>query len=154
MMRKEGMKMKKSIAIVSIILMTILPALMGAAQAKAVEYKSTYRGVRTQPVYGIATTAAAPSTSFQSTSAYSGQWSNETSEALLNNDGSVNSGAYLSSGPHRAKNDVTPPLPPNPDPTTNPNDTGNVPLGEGILALLMMAGSYAVARKKSERIKE
>lgn len=146
--------MKKSIAIVSIILMTILPALMGAAQAKAVEYKSTYRGVRTQPVYGIATTAAAPSTSFQSTSAYSGQWSNETSEALLNNDGSVNSGAYLSSGPHRAKNDVTPPLPPNPDPTTNPNDTGNVPLGEGILALLMMAGSYAVARKKSERIKE
>lgn len=146
--------MKKNIAIVSIILMTILPALMGAAQAKAVEYKSTYRGVRTQPVYGIATTAAAPSTSFQSTSAYSGQWSNETSEALLNNDGSVNSGAYLSSGPHRAKNDVTPPLPPNPDPTTNPNDTGNVPLGEGILALLMMAGSYAVARKKSERIKE
>lgn len=146
--------MKKSIAIVSIILMTILPALMGAAQAKAVQYKSTYRGVRTQPVYGIATTAAAPGTSFQSTSAYSGQWSNETSEALLNNDGSVNSGAYMTSGPNRAKNDVTPPLPPNPDPTKDPNDTGNVPLGEGILALLMMAGSYAVARKKSERIKE
>lgn len=146
--------MKKSIAIVSIILMTILPALMGAAQAKAVQYKSTYRGVRTQPVYGIATTAATPGTSFQSTSAYSGQWSNETSEALLNNDGSVNSGAYLSSGPNRARNDVTPPLPPNPNPTTDPNDTGNVPLGEGILALLMMAGSYAVARKKSERIKE
>lgn len=146
--------MKKSIAIVSIILMTILPALMGAAQAKAVQYKSTYRGVRTQPVYGIATTAAAPGTSFQSTSAYSGQWSNETSEALLNNDGSVNSGAYMTSGPNRAKNDVTPPLPPNPDPTKDPNDTGNVPLGEGVLALLMMAGSYAVARKKSERIKE
>lgn len=145
--------MKKSIAIVSIILMTILPALMGAAQAKAVQYKSTYRGVRTQPVYGIATTAAAPGTSFQSTSAYSSQWSNETSEALLNNDGSVNSGAYLSSGPHRAKKD-DPIMPPNPDPTTDPNDTGNVPLGEGILALLLMAGSYAVARKKSERIKE
>jgi hypothetical protein len=154
MMRKEGKKMKKSIAIVSIILMTILPALMGAVQAKAVQYKSTYRGVRTQPVYGIATTAAAPGTSFQSTSAYSGQWSNETSKALLNNDGSVNSGAYLSSGPNRAKNDWTPPLPPNPDPTKDPNDTGNVPLGEGVLALLMMAGSYAVARKKSERIKE
>lgn len=152
-MRKEGMNMKKSIAIVSIILMTILPALMGAAQAKAVQYKSTYRGVRTQPVYGIATTAAAPGTSFQSTSAYSSQWSNETSEALLNNDGSVNSGAYLSSGPHRAKKD-DPIMPPNPDPTTDPNDTGNVPLGEGILALLLMAGSYAVARKKSERIKE
>ena len=146
MMRKEGMNMKKSIAIVSIILMTILPALMGAAQAKAVQYKSTYRGVRTQPVYGIATTAAAPGTSFQSTSAYSGQWSNETSEALLNNDGSVNSGAYLSSGPHRAKNDVTPPLPPNPDPTTNPNDTGNVPLGEGVLALMFLACAYVISK--------
>ena len=145
--------MKKSIAIVSIILMTILPALMGAAQAKAVQYKSTYRGVRTQPVYGIATTAAAPGTSFQSTSAYSGQWSNETSEALLNNDGSVNSGAYMTSGPNRAKKD-DPIMPPNPDPTKDPNDTGNVPFGEGVLALLMMAGSYAVARKKSERIKE
>ena len=153
-MRKEEMNMKKSIAIVSIILMTILPALMGAAQAKAVQYKSTYRGVRTQPVYGIATTAATPKAAFQSTSAYSSQWSNETSEALLNNDGSVNSGAYLSSGPNRAKNDVTPPLPPNPNPTTDPNDSGNVPLGEGLLALMMMAGSYAVARKKSERIKE
>ena len=145
-MRKEGKKMKKSIAIVSIILMTILPALMGAAQAKAVQYKSTYRGVRTQPVYGIATTAAAPKAAFQSTSAYSGQWSNETSEALLNNDGSVNSGAYMTSGPNRAKNDVTPPLPPNPDPTTNPNDTGNVPLGEGILALMFLACAYVISK--------
>lgn len=137
--------MKKSIAIVSIVLMAILPALMGAAQAKAVEYKSTYRGVRTQPVYGIATTAATPKTAFQSTSAYSGQWSNETSEALLNNDGSVNSGAYLSSGPHRAKKD-DPIMPPNPDPTTDPNDTGNVPLGEGVLALMFLACAYAISK--------
>lgn len=137
--------MKKSIAIVSIVLMVLLPALTGAAQAKAVEYKSTYRGVRTQPVYGIATTAATPGTSFQSTSAYSGQWSNETSEALLNNDGSVNSGAYLSSGPHRAKKD-DPIMPPNPDPTTDPNDTGNVPLGEGVLALMFLACAYVISK--------
>ena len=35
--------MKKSIAIVSIILMTILPALMGAAQAKAVQPQRSNR---------------------------------------------------------------------------------------------------------------
>lgn len=149
--------MKKSIAIVSIVLMAILPALIGAAQAKAVQYKSTYRGVRTQPVYGIATTAAAPTATFQSTSAYSSQWSNETTETLLNNDGSVNSGAYMTSGPNRAKKDgigtpgggINPP-----DDDDDDNTENGTPLGEGILALLMMAGSYAVARKKSERIKE
>lgn len=145
MMRKEGKKMKKNIAIVSIILMTILPALMGAAQAKAVEYKSTYRGVRTQPVYGIATTAAAPKAAFQSTSAYSSQWSNETTESLLNIDGSVNSGAYMTSGPQRAKKDGTL-TPPNPE--VDPNDDGNTPLGEGIFALLMMAGGYALRRRR------
>ena len=145
--------MKKSIAIVSIILMTILPALMGAAQAKGVQYKSTYRGVRTQPVYGIATTATAPTTTFQSTSAYSGQWSSDPSSSLLNSDGSVNSGAYMTSGPHRAKKDDVLP-PPNPDDPDEKEDDGNTPLGEGMLALMMMAGSYAVARKKSKRIKE
>lgn len=138
-------KMMRKMMVVALLM------LMGAAQAKAVEYKSTYRGVRTQPVYGIATTAAAPSTSFQSTSAYSGQWSNETSEALLNNDGSVNSGAYMTSGPNRAKNDVTPPLPPNPDPTTDPNDTGNVPLGEGVLALMFLACAYAISKVSRRR---
>lgn len=138
--------MKNNIAIVSIILMAILPALTGAAQAGAVEYKSTYRGVQTQPVYSTVTTVSTttPTATFQSTSAYSSQWSNEPSETLLNNDGSVNSGAYMSSGPHHAKKDGI--LPPNPEP--DPNDDGNVPLGEGILALLMMAGGYAVARRR------
>ena len=138
--------MKNNIAIVSIILMAILPALSGAAQAGAVEYKSTYRGVQTQPVYSTVTTVSTttPTATFQSTSAYSSQWGNETSEALLNNDGSVNSSAYMSSGPHYAKKDGI--LPPNPEP--DPNDDGNVPLGEGILALLMMAGGYAVRRRR------
>lgn len=137
--------MKKSIAIVSIILMTILPALIGAAQAEAVQYKSTYRGVRTQPVYGIATTAAAPTATFQSTSAYSSQWSNETTETLLNNDGSVNSGAYLSSGPNRAKKDEigTPGGGINP-PGDDDNTENGTPLGEGVLALMFLACAYAI----------
>lgn len=140
------MKMRRYIAIVAILTMVLLPALMGAAQAGAVEYKSTYRGIQAQPVYGIATTAAAPTATFQSTSSYSGQWNSDPSSSLLNNDGSVNSGAYMTSGPNRAKKDEV--LPPNPD--VDDDDSGNVPLGEGVLALLMMAGSYAVARKKKE----
>ena len=139
------MKMRRYIAIVAILTMVLLPALMGAAQAGAVEYKSTYRGVQAQPVYGIATTAAAPTATFQSTSSYSGQWNSDPSSSLLNNDGSVNSGAYMTSGPNRAKKEDV--LPPNPD-VDDENDSGNVPLGEGVLALLMMAGGYAVVRKK------
>lgn len=136
--------LRNSIVILAAIL---LPALCGAAQAGAVEYKSTYRGIRTQPVYGIATTAAAPSATFQSTSAYSGQWEQQEN-TLLNNDGSVNSGAYMSSGPRRAKMDV---LPPNPD--VDDDDPGNVPLGEGMLALMLFACAYAtykVSRRRKE----
>ena len=142
--------MKKSIAIVSIILMTILPALMGAAQAKAVQYKSTYRGVRTQPVYGIATTAAAPTATFQSTSAYSSQWSNETTETLLKNDGSVNSGAYMSSGPRRAKMDGPGSSPGTPGGTLDPN--AQQPLGDGLLVLMLMAVAYMGIRLRKRAI--
>ena len=41
-----------------------------------------------------------------------------------------------------------------PDEDDDDNTENGTPLGEGILALLRMAGSYAVARKKSKRIKE
>lgn len=136
--------MRRYIAIVAILTMVLLPALIGAVQAGAVNYKSTYRGVQSQPVYGIATTATVPSATFQSTSAYSEQWSSTPTSTLLNSDGSVNSGAYMTSGPSRAKKDDI--LPPNPD--IDDDDPGNVPLGEGLFALLMMAGGYAFARRK------
>lgn len=138
--------LRNSIVILAAIL---LPALMGAAQAGAVEYKSTYRGIRTQPVYGIATTAAAPSATFQSTSVYSGQWSNEASSTLLNSDGSVNSGAYMSSGPNRAKKEDL--LPPNPE--VDEDDPGNVPLGDALIPLALFACAY-VTYKVSRRRKE
>ncbi len=148
--------LRNSIVILAAIL---LPALMGAAQAGAVEYKSTYRGIRTQPVYGIATTAAAPSATFQSTSAYSGQWSSEPSSTLLNSDGSVNSGAYMSSGPNRAKkadddndgydDDTGMPV----NPVIGGGDGGNTPLGDVLLPLTLLACAY-VTYKVSRRRKE
>lgn len=133
--------------------MVLLPALTGAATSGAVEYKSTYRGVQAKPVYGIATTATTPNAAFRSTSAYSTQWNDEPSSSLLNSDGSVNSGAYMSSGPHYAKKDgvgdpsggIDPP-----DDDDDDNTENGTPLGEGVLALLMMAGGYAVARRKRE----
>ena len=148
MKSEEDKIMKKSIAIVGIVLMALLPALMGAAQAGAVEYQSTYRGVQAEPVHGIGTTATPPNTTFQSTSAYSGQWNNETSATLLNSDGSVNADIYgvgkTASGPRRSPG----------TPGGNPDEGDQQPLGEGLLALMMMAGAYALARRKNERVSE
>lgn len=141
--------MKRSIVIVAIWTMVLLPALTGAATSGAVEYKSTYRGVQAKPVYGIATTATTPNAAFRSTSAYSTQWNDEPSSSLLNSDGSVNSGAYMTSGPNRAKKDEV--LPPNPE--VDDDDSGNVPLGDGLLLLLALALVYALARRKT-RIQE
>ena len=137
--------MKKSIAIVSIVLMAILPALMGAAQAGAVEYKSTYRATQNTNyrIQSVAPAAAtAPVATFQSTSAYSDQWSGEQPSTLLNSDGSVNTGAYMGGGPRRAKKDEIN----NPGDPDDDDDSGNVPLGEGLLALMFLACAYAISK--------
>jgi hypothetical protein len=135
--------LRNSIVILAVIL---LPALMCAAQAGAVEYKSAYRGIRTQPVYGIATTAAAPSATFQSTSAYaSPEWAEESS---LNSDGSVNEEVYMaetetySTRPRRVK-----------DPDDDDDDRYNGPVGDALIPLALLACAYAIY-KVSRRRKE
>lgn len=138
MMEKERMTIMKIIRGIVMMWLALMPML-----AAAVEYKSTYRGA-VQPTFGIATTATAPSATFQSTSAYSSQWTAEQS-TMLNSDGSVNSGAYLTSGPNRAKKDEI--LPPNPE--IDPNDPGNVPLGEGLWLLVLLAAGYAARKRTS-----
>jgi len=68
--------------------------LIGAVEAQAVDYKSTYKGQERsmQPTeYQIAQTATAPAVGFQSTSAMP---VNSTSESTLNEDGTVNAEAY------------------------------------------------------------
>ena len=146
--------MKNTILRNSIVILTVilLPALMGAAQAGAVEYKNSYQqSVVSHHLSAVGYQGTtAPSAAFQSTSAYSSQWSEESSSTLLNSDGSVNSGAYMSSGPCRAKMDgpsggIDPP-----DKEDDDNTENGTPLGEGMLALMLMAGGYAVARRKRE----
>ncbi|MBR7154317.1 MAG: hypothetical protein IKD12_03300 [Paludibacteraceae bacterium] len=134
-------------------MIALLPAL-----AAAVEYKSTYGGAYTQPGYGVAVTTTVPSATFQSTSAYSEQWASREEQPSINEDGSVNGSAYgvgRRPGLRRldANNDgyddVTG-LPVNP--IVDPNDPGNVPLGEALLPLLLMALVYfAIRRKRSVR---
>ena len=128
----------------------IMIALACAAQATAVDYKGTYKGSRIQPTIGVATTATAPTVGFQSTSAYSNSFE-EQSQPMLNADGTVNAEAYgvgQSNAPGRHIRTATP----NPD--VDPNDPGNVPLGDGLIALMLCACAYLIVRatRKEKKI--
>lgn len=140
-----------------VMILAFLPALLSAAQAQAVDYKSTYKGVRyEQPYqhaeYKVASTATAPAVGFQSTSAYSGQFSSET-QSMLNSDGSVNGDAYMGSLPGRSirKTESTNPG----TPTDEDEEEGEQqPLGDGLMALMLCACAYLIVRatRKEEKI--
>ena len=137
-----------------VMILAFLPALLSAVQAQAVDYKSTYKGVRyEQPrqhvEYKVAATATAPMAGFQSTSAYSSQFSTGE-QSTLNSDGTVNSAAYgigsrLPGSIRRAKTNINNP--------GDPDEDGNTPIGDAILPLLMMSlafcGYLYLRRKRS-----
>ena len=129
---------------VATLIIALLPALTGAAQAGAVEYKNNYRDVH-QPVYQIqAVSTAAPTATFQSTSAYSGQWNQDDRQSMLNEDGSMNTEVYMSSSPRRA--------PGTPGGELDPNK--QQPIGDGLWALMLLACAYLIVRatRKEEKI--
>ena len=142
-----------------VMILAFLPALLSAVQAQAVDYKSTYKGVRyEQPrqhvEYKVAATATAPMAGFQSTSAYSSQFSTGE-QSTLNSDGTVNSAAYGIGSRHlgsirRTESNINNPD----DPDDDEEDDGNVPLGDAVLPLLMMSlafcGYLYLRRKRSE----
>jgi len=142
-----------------VMILAFLPALLSAVQAQAVDYKSTYKGVRyEQPrqhvEYKVAATATAPMAGFQSTSAYSSQFSTGE-QSTLNSDGTVNSAAYGIGSRHpgsirRIESNINNPD----DPDDDEEDEGNVPLGDAVLPLLMMSlafcGYLYLRRKRSE----
>lgn len=129
----------------SIVLVGLL--LVGAVQAEAVEYKSTYKGSQhgihatTMMERGVQT--AAPSAVFQSTSAYSGQLQETSTTPMLNSDGTVNADAYgvgqtsAAKHPGHIRRD-----PNNPVIDDEEEDPGN-PVGDGLWALLALALGYA-----------
>ena len=133
-----------------VMILAFLPALFSAAQAQAVDYKRTYKGVRyEQPrqhvEYKVATTATAPTMGFQSTSAYAApEWAEQP---MLNSDGTVNEGAYMSSASN---------APSGPRRVGGTPGQGEVkqPLGDAVLPLLFMSlafcGYLYLRRKRSE----
>ena len=143
-----------------VMILAFLPALLSAAQAQAVDYKSTYKGTQyEQPrqyvEYKVATTATTPAVGFQSTSAYSGQFSNGQ-QSMLNSDGTVNGDAYMGSLPGRSirrggeGSDTN---------TGTPDDEEEAegeqqPLGDGLMALMLCACAYLIVRatRKEEKI--
>lgn len=140
---------------VAILIMALLPALLGAAQAGAVDYQTKYKGtmynVQSTTSYGV----AAPVTTFQSTSAYaSPEWAEESATPMLNADGSVDGSAYMGgaanapAGPRRAP--VTGPG----TPGGQLNPSTQQPLGDGLMALMLCACAYLIVRatRKEEKI--
>ena len=140
--------------IVAILIMALLPALLGAAHAGAVDYQTKYKGtmynVQSTTSYGV----AAPVTTFQSTSAYaSPEWVEESATPMLNSDGSVSAGADMGekvvSGPHRA--------PGTPGGNLNKDDQQlGAPLGDALIPLMLCMCAYAIykvsRRRKEEKI--
>lgn len=133
-----------------VMILAFLPALLSAAQAQAVDYKSTYKGVRyEQPYqhaeYKVASTATAPMAGFQSTSAYSGQFSNGQ-QSMLNNDGSVNGEAYMGSLPGRSirkSGNGSSYNPGTPD-DDEEKEGEQQPLGDALLPMMMLLCAYAI----------
>ena len=143
-----------------VMILAFLPALLSAAQAQAVDYKSTYKGTQyEQPrqyvEYKVATTATTPAVGFQSTSAYSGQFSNGQ-QAMLNSDGTVNGDAYMGSLPGRSirkSGTGSSDQPGTPD-EGEEEEGEQQPLGDGLMALMLCACAYLIVRatRKEEKI--
>ena len=129
----------------SILLIALLA--LGAMQASAVDYQTKYKGT----MYNVQSTASygavAPATTFQSTSTYaSPEWAEQP---MLNSDGTVNEGAYMSSasnapsGPRRVGGH-----------SGTPGQEGDKqPLGDALIPLALLACAYAIY-KVSRRRKE
>lgn len=141
--RKTIMKTIKIFVIGHLTLVIGIAMLLLADAAWAVDFKNSYRGMEQKtsaPEYRMATTA--PAMGFQSTSAYSGQWTTDQS-SMLNADGSVNTEVYMS-GPNRAKMDG-PGGPGTPGGDLDPST--QQPLGDATLPLLLIAMAYIAIQK-------
>ena len=145
MFRERERIMKAQNIMKSLVIAIILIA--GAAQVSAVTYQTKYKGSMYNVQSPISYGAAAPAATFQSTSTYaSPEWAEQP---MLNSDGTVNEGAYMSSasnapsGPRRVGGH-----------SGTPGQEGDKqPLGDALLPLALLACAYAIY-KVSRRRKE
>ena len=127
---------------VAILMLLLLPVLFGTAQVGAVTYGNVQKDPVQSTMYNVQGTM--PQVGFQSTSAYSGQWS-EQATPLLNEDGSVNHEAYMSGsiGPRRNSSN-------NPGTPDEPGE--QQPLGDALLPLMLLACAYLMIRATRKNI--
>ena len=132
------------------IALIIMFALACVAQARAVDYKGTYKGSRIQPTIGVATTATAPTVGFQSTSPYSTTFDTEQ-QPTLNADGTVNAEAYGvgANRPGMRKNSSVNPGTPGDE---EEEEGEQQPLGDGLWILMVLAGVYVCSRKYARKV--
>ena len=91
--------------------------------------------------------AQQPNTVFQSTSTMTPTGSQYSANPMINEDGSAyNPSAQAPSGPRKVT--VGPP-----PPTVDPNDTGNQPLGDALIPLLLCACAYLIVRARKRASK-
>lgn len=144
--------------ICQMVLVMGLLLVLGIGHISAAVY-SPYKGDKSQRVGGIYSTAEAarraaiPISSFQSTSTLSGGTRSDAATPLINTDGSVATGAYLStgiSGPRKV-NGTGPGTPPIPNPD---NQQVPTPLGDVLIPLLLLASAYAVYKVTRRRVRD
>ena len=150
-MKTNITNMKRSI--VAIVMTAILPVLLSTAQATAPAYRNTYKGTKDNvqgTMYSVQSTA--PAVSFQSTSAYSGQWGDGSITPMLNADGTVNGSAYMGA-PSRPRKDPTEDNINNPNDPDEEDDDGNSPIGDGLLPLMLLACAFAIYKIARVRVR-
>ena len=129
-------------------LVMVLAMLAGIAQASAPAYQNTYKGSAMSVQSSvISIQTVTPTTGFQSTSAYSKQWSNEDVTPMLNNDGSVNHEAYGIGQENTPNGHIRKAGGVSPEP-----EHEELPLGDGLLVLLVLAMMYAGAKVRNVKL--
>lgn len=138
------MKAQNIIVVIRNTFAICMVALIGTVQAWAVEYKNSYQQSVVSNQFSAVgyQEATAPSATFQSTSAYSSQWNQEDRQSMLNADGSMNTDAYMSSGPRRAPGGGPGSSPGTPGGELDPST--QQPLGDAALPLMLLACAYAI----------
>jgi len=127
-------------------------ALACVAQVKAVDYKGTYKGSRVQKTVDVTTTTTTPTVSFQSTSVM--PVSAGVGTSTLNEDGSVNEGAYVSQRPGIRKSGGGSGYNPGTPDDEEEEEEEQQPLGDVMWPLMLCACAYLIVRatRKEEKI--
>ena len=147
---KTTMIMRK---IFVLVMMALLPALFGAAQAGAVDYKSTYK----LPYdYGMQTQSPAPSMDFHSTSVLPASGSAYTATPMIGENGAAATPSYAAPGrighirrlddgeeDEETNNAGTP------GQNVDPKD--QLPLGDAVWPLMLLLCAYAGYKKVRAR---